>query len=105
MMWLVLRIARFAHADRLSNLNAADHRYPFGYFVLFPVCLAAGAQLAHSSLNKSHVSVAWLLLVAFGIASYFGALLWARLVPAAASLFLGVVVWAVVVWMAWHGLF
>jgi len=88
-------------SNAARKTQSVELRHYCGYFVLLPVCFGVGGQLAHAVRNPFLGVVFGMLAATF---FYFGAMLWARHIPATLSLALGFVVWAACLWKAWHGL-
>ncbi len=100
-----IRWPRLAVEDRPQREDLIPYQYPFGCFALVPACLAVGAELRHSMLGQSQPVLLWLILLAACAGFYAGALLWARLVPALASLTIGLIGWTFGLWLVFHGQF
>jgi len=73
------------------------------YFALAPACVAVGAGLRHSIIGQNHPALPGMALLGASAAFYAAAQIWARIVPASASIAVGILGWTLELWLACNG--
>ena len=98
--WLLLWIARWSSGERPRKATSADYRLHFGSFFFAGVLMDVGVLFCRPFLDHASAVSIWICAtVTLGVL-VFGAIAWARLVPAAVSLTLAIITWGAFVWIA-----
>jgi hypothetical protein len=83
---------RLLRGERIEKTQAWDYRYWFGVLFLTPLAIALASRGGEAFWNKSTV-ILWIGITVFGVVWLCLSLLWARFVPAVASLVLSIPAW------------
>ena len=100
--WLIIWIARWASGERFRKATSEDYRLHFGAFFLAGVLALLAMTLGERILDHASALIIWIFATACIVLCVFGAIAWARLVPATVSLLLAIITWGGLVWfMLW----
>jgi hypothetical protein len=83
---------RLLRGERIEKAQAWDYRYWLGHLFLTPVLISIVCRCGEGFWNSSGV-ILWAGITIFGLLYLCASLLWARFVPAIASLALAVPAW------------
>lgn len=82
---------RWSAGERFEKSQPKDYRYWFGVLCSMPLLVMGGASLK-PVFDLSGVAL-WIAVTAFGLCAFAVAHLWARFLPAIASLILSIPAW------------
>lgn len=99
-MWLLVWIARWSSGERFRKATSEDYRLHFGSFFFGGMLLIVVTAFGRRFLDHASSMRIWICATVTMCALVFGAIVWARRVPAAVSLVLGIITWGVLVWLA-----
>ena len=98
--WLLVWIARWISGERFRKATSVDYRLHFGSLFLAGILMIVGTVFGHPFLDHASALSIWICGTIAITVLVFGAIAWARLVPAAVSLVLAIITWGVFVWLA-----
>jgi predicted MFS family arabinose efflux permease len=98
--WLAVWIARWASGEKFRKATPEDYRWHFASFFFAGVLMIVGTIFGRRFLDHASSVSIWICATVVMVAMVFGAIAWARRVPAAVSLILAIVTWGVFVWLA-----
>lgn len=98
---LVSWIGRWISGERFRKATSEDYRLELGFFFFSGLIMIVGPISGGRFLDHASPVSLWIAVTSAMCLFVFGAIAWARRVPAAVSLVLGLVAWAVFAWLAW----
>jgi hypothetical protein len=98
--WLLLWFARWASGERFRKATPEDYRTEFGSLFFVGAFMIVGTIFGRRFLDQASSVRIWVWMTIAMCVLVFGAIVWARRVPALVSLVLGIVTWGVFVWLA-----
>jgi hypothetical protein len=98
--WLLVWIARWSGGERFRKATPEDYRLHFGSFFFGGLLIIAVTTFGRRFMDRASSVSIWIWATVAMCILVFGAIAWARRVPAIVSLALGIVAWVVFVFLA-----